>query len=119
MAPRQLFANEMVRIELVASRGVLPFRGWVPYSHRSSRVEFAVGLLGRFVARLQPAEGLPWKGELTAGSMLRIPAGVAHRFRAGRGPLCVGLVVSALMDRLEGGRVDRDEVQGFTPFGRG
>jgi len=119
MAPRQLFANEMLRLEFTAARGLLPFRGWVPYSHRSPKVEYAIGLAGSFAARVEQPEGSHWEGELSHGSLLRVPPTAAHRFRArGRG-LCVGLIVSALMVRKEGETIDRREVKGFTPFGRG
>ncbi len=114
MAPRQVYANEMVRLELVASRGRLPFRGWVPYDHTSPKVEYAVILQGGFLARAGSFEG-----ELAAGSLLRIPAGTAHNFRAAGKGLNVGLVISALVERKEVGEpLDRDDVQGFTPFRR-
>ena len=86
MAPRQLFANEMLRLEFTAARGLLPFRGWVPYSHRSPKVEYAIGLAGSFAARVVQPEGSHWEGELSHGSLLRVPPTAAHRFRArGRG----------------------------------
>jgi mannose-6-phosphate isomerase-like protein (cupin superfamily) len=115
MAPRQLFTNEMLRLELVAARGRLPFRGWVPYSHTTPKVEFAVVLQGGFAARAGD-----YQGPLTAGSLLRVPPNTPHNFRATGRKLCIGLVISALMERREADvPVDRKHTQGFTPFGRG
>ncbi len=117
MSPRLLFANEVVRLEFSAARGRLPFRGWVPYDHTAVGAEYALILAGRFEGRLKTADGGWWRGELPAGSLLRVPAGVAHNFRArGRG-LNVGLIVSGRMHRDAEGAVDRDDVKGaFTPF---
>ncbi|MCP4872172.1 MAG: cupin domain-containing protein [Proteobacteria bacterium] len=115
MAPRQLFTNEMVRVELVAARGRLPFRGWVPYDHTTPKVEFALILRGSFRARVGGESQM-----LSAGSLLRVPPDTPHNFRArGRGT-SIGIVISALMERREADvPVERDHVRGFTPFGRG
>ena len=117
MAPRLLFENEAVRLEFTTARGLLPFRGWVPYDHTAAGAEYALILAGRFEGRLKTAEGGWWRGELPAGSLLRVPAGVAHNFRArSRGPN-VGLILSTRMLRQAEGTVDRDAVKGsFTPF---
>ncbi len=119
MSPRLLFENEAVRVEFSAARGLLPFRGWVPYDHTATGAEYAIILAGRFEGRLKTEQGGWWRGDLPAGSLLRVPAGVAHNFRArGRG-LNVGLIVSPRMHRPTEGAVDRDAVKGsFTPFGR-
>lgn len=116
MSPRLLFENEAVRLEFTAARGRLPFRGWVPYDHTAPNAEYAIVLAGRFEGRLQGADGQWWRGDLPAGHLLRVPAGVAHNFRArGRG-LSVGLILSVRMHRTSDA-VDRDAVKGsFTPF---
>lgn len=114
MAPRQLFTNEMVRIELVAARGPLPFRGWVPYDHSSPKVEFALIAQGAFAARVGGESAV-----LPTGSLLRIAPGTPHNFRASGGGVCIGIVISALMERQEADvPVDREHTKGFTPFGR-
>lgn len=115
MAPSQVWTNEMVRIEYVGARGVLPFRGWVPWQHQTPRVEFAIVLAGAFHAR---AGG--FRGRLNEGSVLRVPGGLPRRFRAAGRGLCVGLVVSALVERHEADvPVDLEDARGFTPFARG
>ena len=119
MSPRLLFENEMVRLEFSAARGHLPFRGWVPYDHTAADAEYAIILAGRFEGRLKTSDGGWWRGDLPAGSLLRVPGGVAHNFRARGSGLHVGLIVSARMHRQEAGTVDRDAVKGsFTPFAR-
>lgn len=118
MSPRLLFENEVVRVEFSASRGHLPFRGWVPYDHTAGDVEYAIILTGRFEGRLKTPEGDWWRGDLPAGSMLRVPGGVAHNFRSRGRELNVGLIVSPRMNRADTSP-DRDAVKGsFTPFGR-
>jgi len=114
MAPLLLFANEAVRVELVAARGRLPFRGWVPYDHVGPVVEIAVILDGSFRARAGDVDAV-----LRAGQLLHIAAGVPHNFAArGRGT-SVGLVISAVMHRRDVDEpLDRRVVRGFTPFGR-
>lgn len=114
MAPLLVFSNEAVRVELVAARGRLPFRGWVPYDHEGPTVEFAVILAGAFRARVGDTDAV-----LEAGRLLRIAPGEPHNFAAkGRGT-CVGLVISGVMNRRGADApLDRRVVRGFSPFGR-
>jgi mannose-6-phosphate isomerase-like protein (cupin superfamily) len=119
MSPRLLFENEVARLEFSAARGRLPFRGWVPYDHTPEGAEYAIILAGQFEGRLKTADGGWWRGDLPEGSLLRVPAGVAHNFRARGRALNVGLIVSTRMHRQADGLVDRDAVKGsFSPFGR-
>ncbi len=114
MSPFLLFENETVRVEFSASRGHLPLRGWVPWSHTGDTVEYAIILAGGFRGRLGDGRVL----DLPEGSMLRIPGGLSHNFRSrGRG-LCVGLIVTGRV-RRSGERIDHGDVKGrFTPFAR-
>lgn len=115
MAPCRLFGNEVVKLDFVAARGRLPFRGWVPWSHRTEGVEIALILEGTFRATLQSPGEENREFTLPAGSMLRIPPGMQHRFRAGESSFSVGLIVSGRAS-LSGERVDRDDARGFSPF---
>ena len=121
MGPRRLFGNESVRLEFSAARGRLPMRGWVPYSHTSDTVEIAVILAGAFRVRLG-AGAETVREVLPAGTLLRMPAGLAHNLAASGKGLCVGLIVSAVRSfwtdsppRDEA----RDRARGFDPFSRG
>lgn len=114
MSPRLLFENETVRLEFSASRGHLPLRGWVPWSHTGDTVEYAIILAGTFRARLEGGDPF----DLPEGSLLRIPGGVKHNLRAGARGLCVGLIVTARV-RRSGEPIDHGDVKGrFTPFAR-
>jgi hypothetical protein len=108
MAPRLLFSNEAVRVELVAARGRLPGRGWVPWQHRAEGVEYALALRGSFRGRGAAAK------TLAEGSLQRIERGAEHSFAATGPLLCVGLVISGTR-RVE---QDREQARGFTPFAR-
>ncbi|MEE2827907.1 MAG: cupin domain-containing protein [Myxococcota bacterium] len=115
MGPCRFFGNEVVKLDFVAARGRLPFRAWVPWSHRADGVEIALILEGCFRASLQSSEHEKREFVLPAGSMLRIPAGLQHRFRAGESRFSVGLVVSGRAS-VSGERVSRNDAQGFSPF---
>lgn len=115
MAPFRLFGNEVVTLEFSAARGSLPFRGWVPWSHRAAGVEYAFILQGTFAARLELEARPKERLELPAGSLLRIPPGLGHRFRAAGRGLCVGLVISGRAGKAAE-EVSREDARGFTPF---
>lgn len=117
MGPRLLFENEVVRVEFSVARGRLPGRGWVPWTHEAPDLELAFVLAGAFVARTWE-DGSPQRTPLPTGSMLAVPAGVPHRFSAGGPGVCVGLIVSGRMGRIDGSP-DRRALKGaFTPFSR-
>ena len=115
MGPRQIFKNEVLRVETSVGRGVLPGQGWVWWDHRSEGVEYAVILAGRWRARLR-GEGVDWSDQVDAGTLLRIPPHVGHNFAA-RTMLrpSVGLILSSLR-RIPRGAIRKEAVQGFSPF---
>ncbi|MBN95232.1 MAG: hypothetical protein CL928_14365, partial [Deltaproteobacteria bacterium] len=83
VAPRQVFANESVSVEVIAARGLLPFRGWLPYAHTTANTQYSIVLQGTFDARTTaPDQEAGWRGALPELSMLRLGAGTRHRFRA-------------------------------------
>lgn len=115
MAPRRVFGNEVLRVEVAVGRSRLPGVGWVPWSHRTEGAEYAVILAGRWRARLQ-RDAQRWDEDLPAGTLLRIPPRVAHNVRA-RTTLrpSVGLILTSLRRSPEGA-VRKEAVQGFSPF---
>ena len=115
MGPARIFGNEVLRVEFSVGRTRLPGLGQVPWDHRAEGVEYAVGLAGRWRARLRDGEDT-WTGTLETGQMLRIAPGVAHNFAA-RTSLrpSVGLILTSLR-RTPPGPVARESVQGFSPF---
>jgi len=116
IAPRQLFANESVSLEVVAARGRLPFRGWLPYANTTPATEYSIILEGAFNARAGvPGEEHDWRGPLPELTMLRLAPGTRHRFRASGAGLCIRLVISS---RVHRGDQDEPAREAFTPFAR-
>ena len=101
-APRLLFENEALRVELLAPRGL-----W-PRPRRSAGPEHLVALRAGLVV-----DGV----ELAPGSLLSLPAGqrrlTPKRWRGGR-----LLVLSSSLERRSAERLDRGAARGFTPFRR-
>jgi len=115
VGPTRVFGNEALRVQFSAGRGRLPGLAWVPWDHRNQGAEYAIGLAGRWRARLR-SEDATWTGKLEEGFLLRIPPGVAHNFAA-RSLLrpSVGLILTSLR-RTPEGPVTKEAVQGFSPF---
>lgn len=111
MGPARVFGNEVLRVEFSVGRGVLPGVGWVPWDHTAEGAEYAVGLTGRWRARVGD-----WRGELGEAQLLSIPPGTAHNFAA-RTLIrpSVGLILTSLR-RTPSGAVRKEAVQGFSPF---
>jgi hypothetical protein len=117
VAPRLLFAGEAVRLELVAARGRLPLRGWMPGRRVRRTVEYAAVLEGCFRGTVEAGEAR-WSGRLPEGSLLRIPGGARAAFRPATPGLCVALVITPTLDRIAPDRLDRSAARGFSPFVR-
>lgn len=111
----RIFGNEVLRVEFSVGRGRLPGLAWVPWDHRVEGAEYAIGLAGRWRARLR-SEGTSWTGDLLPGCLLQIPPGVGHNFAA-RSLVrpSVGLILTSLR-RTPTGPVAKERVQGFSPF---
>ena len=115
MAPVRLFGNEVVTLEYSAARGWFPLRGWVPWGHCAEGVEYGMIVEGSFRAKLATSDGVKRVLPLPTGSLLRIPRGIDHRFRAGESGLCVGLIISGRPTRT-GDVANREDARGFNPF---
>lgn len=115
VGPARVFGNEALRVQFTAGRGRLPGLAWVPWDHQVEGAEYAIGLAGRWRARLR-SEGSVWTGDLDEGLLLRVPPGVAHNFAA-RSLVrpSVGLILTSLR-RVPKGPVHKDSVRGFSPF---
>lgn len=112
----RVFGNEAVRVDFVAARGRLPFRGWMIRPRMTEGVEYLLGLQGAFTVPLVcPTEGASDR-RLAAGQLLRLAPGTSFRLRAEGGQPSVALVITGRA-ASEGGVVRREDARGFSPFG--
>ena len=115
VGPSRLFGNEALRVQFSAGRGRLPGLAWVPWHHQVQGAEYAIGLAGRWRARLR-GEGAGWTGDLLEGFLLRVPPSVAHNFAA-RSLVRPSLRLSLTsLRRTPEGPVSKEAVRGFSPF---
>ncbi len=110
LRPRLLFANEALRVELLApvGRWLRPLRG-----RRATDDEQLVVLRGGL--------GLELNGDRTEvppGSLVTIPAGARYRLAPAQRRGAAALLLSPTLDRQRAHRLDREAARGFTPFRR-
>ncbi len=114
-SPQLVFSNESLRLEVLAARGRLPFRGFTPLPRRPATDEVVIVVAGALDIQLG-SKATGKRQRLKAGSLWRLPAGLPRRIGASDGKEALALILSPGRVLQRDGAVDRTGRRDFTPF---